>query len=130
MADAFQTFVAQPRHLIRIMLEPHGIISFHYINLYLYLYITYNLIQMFFILQKLRRKPSLEKKHEVPVDDHIAFLALAARQIGQDPFEVPWDDTFFQINTKLPLYMYMIDLLEFVAGDQELNINIIQFFMM
>jgi len=50
MADAFKTFVAWPRHLIRIMLEPYVIISFHYINLYLYLYITYNLIQMFFIL--------------------------------------------------------------------------------
>jgi len=25
---------------------------------------------------------------------------------------------------------YMLDLLEFVAGDQKLNINIIQFFMM
>ena len=50
VADAFQTFVVWPRHLIRIMPEPHVIISFHYINLYLYLYITYNLIQMFFIL--------------------------------------------------------------------------------
>jgi len=54
VADAFQTFVAWPRHLIRIMPKPHVIISFHYINLYLYLYlylyITYNLIQMFFIL--------------------------------------------------------------------------------
>ena len=50
VADAFQTFVAWPRHLIRIMPEPNVIISFYYINLYLYLYITYNLIQMFFIL--------------------------------------------------------------------------------
>jgi len=50
VVDTFQAFVAWPRHLIRIMLEPHVIISFHYINLYLYLYITYNLIQMFFIL--------------------------------------------------------------------------------
>jgi len=55
---------------------------------------------------------------------------VAATQIGQDPFEVPWDDMFFEVNTELPLYMYMTDLLEFVAGDQELNINIIQFFMM
>jgi len=50
MADAFQTFFAWPRHLIRIMPKPHVIISFHYNNLYLYLYITYNLIQIFFIL--------------------------------------------------------------------------------
>ena len=50
VAYAFQTFVAWPKHLIRFMPEPHVIISFHYINLYLYLYITYNLIQMFFIL--------------------------------------------------------------------------------
>ena len=48
VADAFQTFIVWPRHLIRIMPEPPVIISFHYINLYLY--ITSNLIQMFFIL--------------------------------------------------------------------------------
>jgi len=48
--DAFQTFVAWPRNLIRFMPQPHVIISIHYINLYLYLYIIYNLIQMFFIL--------------------------------------------------------------------------------
>jgi len=41
VADAFQTFVASPRHLIQIMPEPLVIISFHYINLYLY--ITSNL---------------------------------------------------------------------------------------
>ena len=114
------------------MPQPHVIISFHYINLYLYLYlyITYNLIQIFFILQKPHRKPNSKKKHEVPVDAPIASLALVARQIGQDPFEVPWDDTFFQINTELPLFMYNTDLLEFVDGNQELNINIIQCFMM
>ena len=50
VADAFQTFVAWPRDLIRFMPQPHVIISFHYINFYFYLYITYNLIQMFFIL--------------------------------------------------------------------------------
>jgi len=44
--------------------------------------------------------------------------------------EVPWDDTFFETNTQVTLYIYMSDLLEFVAGDQELNLNIIQFFMM
>ena len=50
VADAFQTFVAWPRELIRSMPKPHVIISFHYIIFYLYLYITYNLIQMLFIL--------------------------------------------------------------------------------
>ncbi|XP_068490397.1 uncharacterized protein [Phaseolus vulgaris] len=89
VADAFQTFVAWPRHLIRFMSQP----------------------------RKPLRKPSPKKKHEVPVDDPIASLALGARQIGHDPFEVPWDDTFFQINTELPLFMYNTDLLEFVAGD-------------
>jgi len=48
VVDAFQTFVVWLRHLIRIMPEPPVIISFNYINLYLY--ITSNLIQMFFIL--------------------------------------------------------------------------------
>ena len=110
------------------MPEPPKIISFHYINLYLY--ITSNLIQIFFILQKTRQKPSPKKKYEVPVDNPITSLVVAARQIGREPQEVPWDDTFFEINTELPLYIYMTDLLEFVARDQELNINIIQVFMM
>ena len=48
MADVFQTFIAWSINLIRIILEPSVIISFDYINLYLY--ITYNLIQMFSIL--------------------------------------------------------------------------------
>ena len=48
VAEAFQAFIARPRYLIRIMPEPQVIISFHYINLYVY--ITSNLIQMFFIL--------------------------------------------------------------------------------
>jgi len=42
VADAFQKFIAWPRHLIRNIPEPLVIISFHYINLYLY--ITSNLI--------------------------------------------------------------------------------------
>ncbi|KAK7327227.1 hypothetical protein VNO80_31592 [Phaseolus coccineus] len=102
VAEAFQSFVAWPRHLIRYMQQP----------------------------LKPRRKPIPKKKQEVPLDDLIASLAIVARQIGRDPLEVPWDDTFFETNPELPLYIYMSDLLEFVAGDQELNINIIQFFMM
>ena len=56
VAEAFQAFVAWPRNLIRITREPPVIISFYYINLYLY--ITSILKQMFFILYKPRRKPS------------------------------------------------------------------------
>jgi len=48
VVDAFQTVIAWPRHLVQIIPESPVIISFHYINLYLY--ITSNLIQMFFIL--------------------------------------------------------------------------------
>jgi len=51
--------------------------------------------------------------------------AIDARKIGQNPKDISWDDMFFEINTDMPLYIYMSDLLEFVAGDQELNINII-----
>jgi len=69
-------------------------------------------------------------KLEVPIDDPIASLVVVVKQIGRDPLEDPWDDTFFETNTELPLYIYMSDLLEFVVGDQELNINIIQFFML
>lgn len=60
----------------------------------------------------------------------MASLRLIASQIGNDPFPVPWDNTFFQINTELPLMIYNTDLSEFISGKQELNISIIQFFMM
>ncbi|XP_068461802.1 uncharacterized protein [Phaseolus vulgaris] len=60
----------------------------------------------------------------------MASLRLIASQIGNDPFPVPWDNTFFQINTELPLMIYNTDLSEFISGNQELNISIIQFFMM
>ena len=45
------------------------------------------------------------------MDNPIASLGLIASQIGNEPFPVPWDDTFFQINTELPLMMYYTDLL-------------------
>jgi len=41
--------------------------------------------------------------------------------------DIQWDDTFFEINTDIPLYICMLDLLEFAVGDEQLNINIIQF---
>ena len=49
VADAFQTFVAWPRHLIQIIPEPPIIITFHYINLYLY--ITSNLINVLYFVE-------------------------------------------------------------------------------
>jgi len=64
------------------------------------------------------------------IDDPIASLSTVVREIGRNPMDIPWDDTFFEINTDIPLYIYMSDLLEFVAGNQELTISIIQFFMM
>jgi len=41
--------------------------------------------------------------------------------------DILWDDTFFERDTDMSLYIYMSDLLEFAVGDQELSINIIQF---
>ena len=41
--------------------------------------------------------------------------------------EILWDDTFFEINTDMLLYIYMSDLLEFVAENQELNINTVSY---
>jgi len=40
-----------------------------------------------------------------------------AKEIGQDPVEIPWNDTFFEIDTNMPLYINMSDLLEFATGD-------------
>jgi len=38
--------------------------------------------------------------------------------------------TYFERDIDMPLYIYMSNLLEFAVGDQDLNINIIQFFIM
>jgi len=60
MADAFMTFVAWPRNLIRIILEPSVIVLFHYINLYLY--ITSNLMQMVLYFVETSLKTMSEKE--------------------------------------------------------------------
>jgi len=56
---------------------------------------------MFFINP--RQKPSPKKKHEVLIDDLIASLAAAVREIGQNPMDISWDDMFFEINTNMSL---------------------------
>jgi len=85
---------------------------------------------MFFILYKPHRKPSPKKKHEVPINDPITSLTVAAKEIGQDHMDILWDDTFIERDIDMSLYTYMSFLLKFATGDQKLNINIIQFFMM
>jgi len=70
------------------------------------------------------------KKHMVSTDNLITSLVEIALVKGTNPVEVLWDYTIFGRNSDIPLYIYMIDVLEIVVGNQKLNITIIQFFMM
>jgi len=45
----------------------------------------------------------MKKKHEVPIDDPIAFLDAAAKKIGQNPVDILWDDTFFERDIDMTL---------------------------
>lgn len=44
--------------------------------------------------------------------------------------EVPWDANVFGRHSNLPLYVHMSDLLDLASGDQEINITVLQLWMM
>jgi len=45
---------------------------------------------------------------------------------GTNRVTVPWDATVVFRNNDIPLYIYMLDVLEVMTGSQELNILVIQ----
>jgi len=69
------------------------------------LHLIYNKLSLF--CRNLIGNEVRKKKHELPIDDPISSLSIVAKQIGREPLDVPWDDTFFETNPELPLYIYM-----------------------
>ena len=53
-----------------------------------------------------------------------------ATKLDTTVLEVPWDANVFGRHSNLPLYVHMSDLLDLATRDQEINVTILQLWMM
>ena len=72
----------------------------------------------------------LRKKKIFSIDDLVAALVEVATALDTTVLEVPWDANVFGRHSNLPLYVHMSDLLDLASGDQEINITVLQLWMM
>jgi len=64
------------------------------------------------------------------LDDPLGALLQLAEIIADNPMQVPWDANIFGRDLDIPLYLHSQDVLELARGQEELNITIIQLWMM
>jgi len=64
------------------------------------------------------------------LDDPLGALLQLAEIIADKPMQVPWDANICGRDTDMPLYLHSQDVLELTRGQKELNITIIQLWMM
>jgi len=82
-------------------------------------------------LQQQCKKPSPQRNRQViSTDNPIAAFLHVVVVIGTNPTKVLWDVIVFGRKKDIPLYMHMYDVLELAAGNQELNISVIQLLTM
>jgi len=60
----------------------------------------------------------------------VVALVEVATALDTTILEVPWDANVFGRHSNLPLYVHMYDLLDLAAEDQEINITVLQLWMM
>jgi len=60
----------------------------------------------------------------------VAALVEVATALNTTISEVPWDVNVFGRHNDVPLYIHMSDLLDLASGDQEINITVLQLWMM
>ena len=72
----------------------------------------------------------LRKKKKFSVDDPVATLVEVATTLDITVVEVPWDANVFGRHTDVPLYFHMSDLLDLASEIQEINITVLQLWMM
>jgi len=72
----------------------------------------------------------LRKKKIFSIDDPVAALVEVATTLDTTVLEVPWDANVFGRHSDVPLYIHMSDLLDLGFGDQEINITVMQLWMM
>jgi len=63
------------------------------------------------------------------LDDPLGALLQLAEIIADKPIQVPWDANIFGRDLDIPLYLHSQDVLELARGQEELNITIIQLWM-
>jgi len=64
------------------------------------------------------------------LDDPLGALLQLAEIIVDKPMQVPWDANIFGRDLDIPLYLHSQDVLNLARGQEELNITIIQLWMM
>jgi len=64
------------------------------------------------------------------LDDPLGALLQLAEIINDKSMHVPWDSNIFWRDLEIPLYLHSQDVLELPRGQEELNITIIQLWMM
>jgi len=64
------------------------------------------------------------------LDDPFGALLQLAEIIADKLMQVPWDANIFGRDLEIPLYLHSQDVLELARGQEELNITIIQLWMM
>ena len=72
----------------------------------------------------------MRKKKIFSIDDPVAALVEVATTLDTTVLEVPWDANVFGRHSDVPLYIHMSDLLDLGFGDQEINITVMQLWMM
>ena len=64
------------------------------------------------------------------MDDPLGALLQLAEIIADKPMQVPWDANIFGRDLDIPLYLHSQDVLELAREQEELDITIIQLWMM
>jgi len=72
----------------------------------------------------------LRKKKIFSIDDPVAALVEVATELDTTVLEVPWDANVFRRHSSLLLYVHMSYLLDLAARDQEINVTVLQLWMM
>ena len=60
----------------------------------------------------------------------MAALVKVATALDTTVLGIPWDANAFGRHGDVPLYIHMSDLLDLAFGDQEINITVLQLWMM
>jgi len=64
------------------------------------------------------------------LDDPLGALLQLVEIINDKSMQVPWDSNIFGTDLEISLYLYSKDVLYLARGQDELNITIIQLWMM
>ena len=64
------------------------------------------------------------------IEDPIAALVEFTSSMTTEATPIPWDATVFGRESELPLYIYKHDLMELISGEEDLNVSILQLWMM